>query len=120
MTSAGRRRKAFVCFARRVPGNRAKARRGVYTLFTSATSLTEVQTGFSHFSEGSAYMFVKELHQAGHVRKFSVKKLGESGWEVRDVQDERVLRQVCYNDWHRVEVRHQMLARVPRLARLIG
>jgi hypothetical protein len=48
-------------------------------------------------------MFVKELRQAGHVRKFSVKKLGESGWEVRDVQDERVLRQVYYNDWHRVE-----------------
>lgn len=48
-------------------------------------------------------MFVKELHQAGHVRKFSIKKLGESGWEVRDVQDERVLRQVHYNDWHRVE-----------------
>lgn len=48
-------------------------------------------------------MFVKELHQAGHVRKFSIKKLGESGWEVRDVQDERVLRQVYYNDWHRVE-----------------
>lgn len=48
-------------------------------------------------------MFVKELHQAGHVRKFSIKKLGESGWEVRDMQDERVLRQVYYNDWHRVE-----------------
>ncbi len=48
-------------------------------------------------------MFVKELRQAGHVRKFSVKKLGESGWEVRDVQDEHVLRQVHYTDWHRVE-----------------
>jgi hypothetical protein len=48
-------------------------------------------------------MFVKELHQAGHVRKFSIQKQGESGWEVRDVQDERVLRQVYYNDWHRVE-----------------
>jgi hypothetical protein len=48
-------------------------------------------------------MFVKELHQAGHVRKFSIVKKGESGWEVRDVQDERVLRQACYTDWHRVE-----------------
>ena len=48
-------------------------------------------------------MFVKELRQGGHVRRFSIKKLRESGWEVRDVQDERVLRQVCYNDWHRVE-----------------
>ncbi len=49
------------------------------------------------------HMFVKELHQAGHVRKFSIKKQGESGWEVQDVQDERVLRQVYYTDWHRVE-----------------
>jgi len=48
-------------------------------------------------------MFVKELHQAGHVRKFSITKFGESGWRVCDVQDERVLRQVDYTDWHRVE-----------------
>ena len=48
-------------------------------------------------------MFVKELRQAGHVRKFSITKLGESGWRVSDVPDERVLRQVFYTDWHRVE-----------------
>jgi hypothetical protein len=48
-------------------------------------------------------MFVKELRQAGHVRKFSITKKGGSGWEVRDIQDERVLRQVYYTDWHRVE-----------------
>jgi len=48
-------------------------------------------------------MFIKELHQAGHVRKFSITKLGEAGWQVSDIQDERVLRQVYYNDWHRVE-----------------
>jgi hypothetical protein len=48
-------------------------------------------------------MFIKELHQAGHVRKFSITKLEESGWQVSDIQDERVLRQVYYNDWHRVE-----------------
>jgi len=48
-------------------------------------------------------MFAKELHQAGHVRKFSITKRGESGWQVSDVQDERVLRQVYYKDWHRVE-----------------
>jgi len=48
-------------------------------------------------------MFAKELHQAGHVRKFSITRLGEFGWQVSDVQDERVLRQVYYTDWHRVE-----------------
>lgn len=53
-------------------------------------------------------MFAKELHQAGHVRKLSITKLGEAGWQVSDVQDERVLRQVHYNDWHRVERAVQM------------
>ena len=48
-------------------------------------------------------MFAKELHQAGHVRKFSITRLREFGWQVSDVQDERVLRQVYYTDWHRVE-----------------
>ena len=48
-------------------------------------------------------MFLKELRQAGHVRKFTIFKFGESGWVVRDQHDERVLRQVYYTDWHRVE-----------------
>ena len=48
-------------------------------------------------------MFAKELHQAGHVRKFSIRKTGESGWEVSDMQDERILRHAYYKDWHRVE-----------------
>ena len=48
-------------------------------------------------------MFIKELRQGGHVRKFSIKKLDEAGWEVSDVEDERVLRYVHYTDWHRVE-----------------
>jgi hypothetical protein len=48
-------------------------------------------------------MFAKELHRAGHTRKFSIKDLGPAGWEVRDEQDSRILKHVRYNDWHRVE-----------------
>ena len=48
-------------------------------------------------------MFAKELSRAGHTRKFSIRDLGASGWEIRDEQDDRVLKQVCYTDWHRVE-----------------
>jgi len=48
-------------------------------------------------------MFAKELHQAGHTRKFSITDKGNAGWEVRDVQDDRVLKEICYTDWHRVE-----------------
>jgi hypothetical protein len=48
-------------------------------------------------------MFAKELYRAGHTRKFSITDMGAAGWEVRDEQDNRVLKHVRYNDWHRVE-----------------
>jgi hypothetical protein len=47
-------------------------------------------------------MFVKELYRAGHRRKFSITDVG-GGWEVRDEQDEHVLKAARYTDWHRVE-----------------
>lgn len=48
-------------------------------------------------------MFAKELRRAGHIRKFSIREAAPSGWEVRDEQDDRVLKHVHYTDWHRVE-----------------
>ena len=48
-------------------------------------------------------MFAKELRQEGHIRKFSIRACGKDGWEVQDIQDDRVLKQICYTDWHRVE-----------------
>ena len=48
-------------------------------------------------------MFAKELRQEGHTRKFSIMDRGCEGWEVREEADDRVLKQVCYTDWHRVE-----------------
>ena len=48
-------------------------------------------------------MFVKELRQSGHVRRFFIGDAGDAGWEVRVEQDSTVVRQVCYTDWHRVE-----------------
>jgi hypothetical protein len=48
-------------------------------------------------------MFVKELHQAGHTRRFSIGDRGRDGWEVREEQDRTVVKQVRYKDWHRVE-----------------
>ena len=53
-------------------------------------------------------MFTKELTNAGHRRRFSISSRGDAGWEVRDVQDEQVLKQICYTDWHRVERAQQM------------
>jgi len=47
-------------------------------------------------------MFAKELHHAGHVKRFSIRE-NQDGWDVREEQDNRVLREVRYTDWHRVE-----------------
>ena len=48
-------------------------------------------------------MFSKELTHGGHVRRFTIREAGGNGWEVREEQDSRVVRKVCYDDWHRVE-----------------
>jgi hypothetical protein len=52
---------------------------------------------------GIVFMFAKQLCRAGHTRTFSIKDMGTSGWEVRDEQDDRVLKAIHYTDWHRVE-----------------
>jgi len=48
-------------------------------------------------------MFEKELRQAGHTRTFIITDRSAAGWEVRDVQDDQILKQAYYTDWHRVE-----------------
>lgn len=46
--------------------------------------------------------FIKSLKYRGHERRFSIQTTG-GGWEVREEEDSRVVRQICYTDWHRVE-----------------
>jgi hypothetical protein len=48
-------------------------------------------------------VFEKELTNAGHTKRFSVTDSGPEGWDVRIEQDSRVVREVRYTDWHRVE-----------------
>jgi hypothetical protein len=48
-------------------------------------------------------MFTRELTQAGHVRRFTIRPAGGFGWEVREERDSQVVRRVRYDDWHRVE-----------------
>jgi hypothetical protein len=47
-------------------------------------------------------MFAKELQHAGHVRRFSIREHAV-GWEIREEEDNEVLKQVYHSDWHRVE-----------------
>jgi hypothetical protein len=48
-------------------------------------------------------MFKKELTNAGHIRRFTIREAGGHGWEVREEQDSQIVRRVRYDDWHRVE-----------------
>ena len=48
-------------------------------------------------------MYTRLFHKAAHTRKFIISLMGESGWEVREEQDSRIVRRVSYHDWHRVE-----------------
>ena len=48
-------------------------------------------------------MFARTLTHDGHIRAFTVRSAGLEGWEVREEQDRRIVRQTCYSDWHRVE-----------------
>ena len=54
-------------------------------------------------------MFAKELRQAGHIKRFTISQAGAEGWEVKVEQDNDVVRQVYYQDWHRVERAAQLM-----------
>ncbi len=48
-------------------------------------------------------MYARMFRKANHTRRFTITTAGSSGWEVRDEQDNRIVRAVRYTDWHRVE-----------------
>ena len=48
-------------------------------------------------------IFVKRLFSGGHTREFVVDNTDENGWEVREAQDNRVVKRSWLHDWERVE-----------------
>jgi hypothetical protein len=48
-------------------------------------------------------IFTKRLRRQSHVREFLVDEVDEHGWEVREEEDDRVVRRTRLHDWHRVE-----------------
>jgi hypothetical protein len=48
-------------------------------------------------------MYVRSFRKAAHVRRFIIRPTEDSGWEVVDERDRRIVRTVSYDDWHRVE-----------------
>ena len=48
-------------------------------------------------------MFIRELRQAGQVRRFTISESAGEGWEVREESEGQVVSRAHYRDWHRVE-----------------
>ena len=48
-------------------------------------------------------MYARTFHKADQTRRFTITNAGGSGWDVREEQDDHVVRNVRYTDWHRVE-----------------
>jgi hypothetical protein len=48
-------------------------------------------------------MFSRELINAGHTRRFTVRSRQSEGWELLVEDDDVVVRQTQFRDWHRVE-----------------
>jgi hypothetical protein len=48
------------------------------------------------------FSFDKRLKHEGNTRRYSISPT-ETGWEVREERDSKVVKKVRYQDWHRVE-----------------
>jgi hypothetical protein len=48
-------------------------------------------------------MYARTLVKASHVRRFVITAQPNVGWEVREEEDNGVVRCAYYEDWHRVE-----------------
>ncbi|MGE0591978.1 MAG: hypothetical protein AB7G23_02495 [Vicinamibacterales bacterium] len=48
-------------------------------------------------------MYQRELRNAAHTWRFTIRQADAVGWEIREERDSQVVRQVVYDDWHRVE-----------------
>lgn len=58
----------------------------------------------SIMSTVSESLFSRQFTSAdGHVHRFLIAPHGAAGWELREERDNRLVRRVCYTDWHRVE-----------------
>ncbi len=55
------------------------------------------------------FAYSKQLQFREHTRRYSI-VVTMAGWEVREERDSEVVRQACYQDWHRVERARRTMA----------
>ncbi len=65
-------------------------------------------------------MYAKSLRYAIHTRRFTIRPVPTSGWEVRDENDDGVLKRVFYSDWHRVDRAIAAFAKEADTLRAVG
>jgi len=58
---------------------------------------------------GSMFAFDKSVRNEQQTRRYSILAT-DTGWEVREERDSEVVRQVHYQDWHRVERARRSIA----------
>ena len=58
---------------------------------------------------GQMLAFDKSLRYQENTRRYSIATT-DTGWEVREERDSKVVRQVHYQDWHRVERARRTIA----------
>ena len=56
-------------------------------------------------------LLVTTLVRGTHVRSFHVRSAGQAGWEASEHEDQQIVRQGRYTDWHRVEQVLSLFAR---------
>ena len=65
-------------------------------------------------------MYARLFRRAGETRRFLITTADNSGWEVREEQDTRIIRSVRYTDWHRVERARMNFARIAEMLEMSG
>ena len=53
-------------------------------------------------------IFSKQLRSLNHTRAFVVGEADERGWEVREEEDNQIVKRTWLHDWHRIE--HAMMS----------
>lgn len=48
-------------------------------------------------------IFFRQLRSQGHTRAFAVREADERGWEIREEEDNRIVKRTRLDDWHHVE-----------------
>jgi hypothetical protein len=49
-------------------------------------------------------VFSRGLTDGSHVRRLDVERAPNEGWRIREQRDAEIVRQLTYEDWHRVEL----------------